>query len=296
MKLATLHIRGKTVACVQTESDFAVVRDGDVSSLMEQPEWRSQAAKAAESSSRRLTHAEAVFAPLVTTDRKIICCGLNYADHISEMGRELPEHPTLFAKFADTLCGANDRIEVRASEKVDWEAELAVMVGSHLHEADEAEASAAIAGYAVANDVSMRDWQNRTTQWLQGKAFDATTPVGPVLVTADEFGEEPIFDVYCYVNDEQVQHGDTSRLVFPPAKLLAYVSTFTQLRPGDLILTGTPGGVGAGAKPPRFLADGDFLRTEIPGVGSLRNQVRVEGMTSEESCAPDLERRQLTHP
>jgi acylpyruvate hydrolase len=293
LKLATLHIRGETVACVQTESGFTVVRDGDVGSLMEQTEWKSKAKKAAEFSSRHVTHAEAVFAPLVTTDRKIICCGLNYADHISEMGRELPEYPTLFAKFADTLCGANDPIKVRASEKVDWEAELAVMVGSHLYDADEIEASAAIAGYAVANDVSMRDWQNRTTQWLQGKAFDTTTPVGPVLVTADEFGEDPTFDVYCYVNDEQVQHGDTSRLVFPPAKLLAYVSTFTQLRPGDLILTGTPGGVGAGAKPPRFLTDGDVVRTDIPGVGSLRNQVRIDGKAPDESRAPDLESSQL---
>ena len=203
----------------------------------------------------------------------MICCGLNYGDHIQEMGRELLEYPTLFAKYADTLIGANDPVEVRGSGRVDWEAELAVVVGSELYQANEEQARAAIAGYTVANDVSMRDWQNRTLQWFQGKAWDATTPVGPVMVTPDEAGEE--FQVRGYVNGELVQDGNTRTLVFGPAQLLAYISQFTILRPGDLVLTGTPGGVGMGMNPPRFLENGDTLVTEIDGIGRLENKFRI---------------------
>jgi 2-keto-4-pentenoate hydratase/2-oxohepta-3-ene-1,7-dioic acid hydratase in catechol pathway len=119
----------------------------------------------------------------------------------------------------------------------------------------------------------MRDWQNRTLQWFQGKAFDATTPVGPVMVTPEEASAD--FDVRGYVNGELVQAGNTGTLVFGPAKLLSYISHFTVLRPGDLVLTGTPGGVGMGMKPPRFLNDGDVLLTEIPGIGRLENRIRI---------------------
>ncbi|MET1153047.1 fumarylacetoacetate hydrolase family protein, partial [Arthrobacter sp.] len=155
---------------------------------------------------------------------------------------------------------------------------------SQLFRADEAEAQAAIAGYTVANDVSMRDWQNRTLQWFQGKAFDATTPVGPVMLTADEAGIS--FDVKGYVNGELVQSGNTSTLVFGPAQLLSYISQFTVLRPGDLVLTGTPGGVGMGMKPPRFLRDGDVLTTEIAGIGALENTVRINNPGGTEDRTP----------
>lgn len=277
MRLTTLYHNGTSIVCVPTTEGFTPVAKGDVASLVSQPAWRTtvQQALATASASEVLGSAQVTVAPLVTTERKIICCGLNYADHITEMGRELPQFPTLFAKFTDTLCGAQDEIEVRASQKVDWEAELAVMIGDPLHEASEEEAAAAIAGYTVANDISMRDWQKRTSQWFQGKSFDATTPVGPVLVTADEFNADPSFEVSCFINEERVQHGDTSTLVFPPAALVSYISTFTQLRPGDLLLTGTPGGVGAGATPPRFLHTGDVVRTEIAGLGSLKNRITI---------------------
>ncbi len=119
----------------------------------------------------------------VTAPGKVLCVGLNYREHIEEMGRALPTHPTLFTKFADTLCGPDDEIELLGSDAVDWEAELVVAIGAEVFRADDDEARAAIAGYTVANDISARDWQNRTTQWLSGKAFDGTTPVGPVVVT-----------------------------------------------------------------------------------------------------------------
>jgi acylpyruvate hydrolase len=214
---------------------------------------------------------------------KVVCCGLNYADHITEMGRELPRFPTLFAKFADTLTGPTDQIEVPADVDLDWEGELAVVVGRTVHRADEATAREAIAGYTVANDISVRDWQNRTLQWLQGKAWDATTPVGPVMVTVDEVDPDSGLEVTCEVNGSTVQRGNTRTLVFGPAALVSYISQFTTLRPGDLVLTGTPGGVGMGMTPPRFLCDGDVVRTHVEGIGALENTIRLTRTPPEET-------------
>jgi acylpyruvate hydrolase len=280
MKLATLRIAGGTVAAAAVDGGFAPLPATDVGELIAQDGWReivaaTLAGRAEGAGPALVDEAAADFAPVVPRPAKVVCCGLNYSDHILEMGRELPEHPTLFAKFADTLAGAHDALDVVGSERVDWEAELAVVVGAELRNASEEEAARAIAGYTVANDVSMRDWQHRTLQWFQGKAFDASTPLGPVLVTADEFGPAPAFRVRGYVNGELVQDGDTATLVFGPARLLAYVSGFTTLRPGDVVLTGTPGGVGAGMKPPRYLAHGDTLATEIDGIGRLENTVTL---------------------
>ncbi|MFF1832563.1 fumarylacetoacetate hydrolase family protein [Paenarthrobacter sp. NPDC058040] len=270
MKLATLRTSGgRTTAALATgEGTYRTLPASDVGALLAQDNWRA-VAEAADGE----TISNPDFAPLLPNAGKVICCGLNYGDHIQEMGRDLPEYPTLFAKYADTLVGANDPVEVHGSARVDWEAELAVVVGSELYQADEDQAREAIAGYTVANDVSMRDWQNRTLQWFQGKAWDATTPVGPVMVTADEAGEH--FQVKGYVNGELVQDGNTRTLVFGPAQLLSYISQFTTLRPGDLVLTGTPGGVGMGMTPPRFLQDGDTLTTEIDGIGRLENRFRI---------------------
>jgi len=205
---------------------------------------------------------------------KVICCGLNYGDHILEMGRELPSHPTLFAKYADTLVGPDADIELPSGLDVDWEAELAVVVGTEIRNAAREDAEAAIAGYTVANDISIRDWQNRTLQWFQGKAWDASTPLGPVVVTPDEIDPVAGVEVTCRVNGVERQRGNTKTLVFDSATLLAYVSTFTVLRPGDVVLTGTPGGVGMGMKPPTFLADGDLVETEIAGIGSIAATLR----------------------
>jgi acylpyruvate hydrolase len=278
MKLATIRRAGFTSAAVLRHDGTAIpLPAADAGELISRPGWRSVLDAALRSESDAVP-AEAVdFAALLPRAGKVICCGLNYAEHIQEMGRELPQYPTLFAKYADTLVGARDDIVVQGSSRVDWEAELAVVVGTELRYADVNEARSGIAGYTVANDVSMRDWQNRTLQWFQGKAFDATTPVGPVMVTIDDFAADPSFRVRGYVNGEQVQEGDTGTLVFGPAQLLAYISTFTVLRPGDLVLTGTPGGVGMGMSPPRFLANGDILETVIDGIGRLTNRVTISG-------------------
>jgi 2-keto-4-pentenoate hydratase/2-oxohepta-3-ene-1,7-dioic acid hydratase in catechol pathway len=287
MKLATLRTAdgGTTAALAVSTESYVPLPGADVGSFLADPQWRTilDRATASASDGGIIQAGENDLAPLLRPG-KVVCCGLNYSDHILEMGRELPAYPTLFAKFADTLTGPLETIEIRGSERVDWEAELAVIVGSPLFEADEDEAERAIAGYTVANDISMRDWQNRTLQWFQGKAFDASTPVGPVMLTADIAPEG--FEVRGYVNGELVQTGNTATLVFGPARLLAYISQFTKLRPGDLVLTGTPGGVGMGMTPPRFLRDGDVLRTEIDGIGRLENRLRIHPRASAESRGP----------
>jgi acylpyruvate hydrolase len=220
---------------------------------------------------------EADFAPVVTRPSKIICVGLNYRTHIQETGRELPEYPTLFAKFAETLMGPNDDLTIPAvSERVDWEAELGLVIGSPVYRADAAEAAKAIAGYTVTNDVSMRDFQRRTLQWLAGKMFQRTTPAGPFLVTPDEVGDAADLEIGCSVDGETMQLARTSDLLFKPADIVSYVSQAITLRPGDLLLTGTTGGVGDARKPPVYLKPGQVVRTWIEGVGECVNHTVAE--------------------
>lgn len=241
----------------------------DVGALLLVDGWHERAARA-DGARHRL--ADLDLAPVVPHPSKVLCVGLNYRAHILEMGRDLPEFPTLFAKFPETLTGPHDDIEAPSEdEALDWEAELTVVIGKRCRRVSEAEAAAHIAGYTVANDISMRTWQFRTKEWLQGKMWEASTPVGPALVTSDEWKLGPT--VSTSVNGEQMQGATTGDLLFGPEALVAYVSTMITLNPGDLILTGTPGGVGRARKPPRFLVDGDVVETSIEGLGSLTNRV-----------------------
>ena len=221
--------------------------------------------------------AEADFAPVVTNPSKVICAGLNYRTHIAETGRELPQYPTLFAKFAETLMGPNDDLVLPAvSEKVDWEVELAVVIGTPVYRASADEALAAIAGYAASNDVSMRDWQRRTLQWLAGKMFEHSTPVGPYLVTPDEVDHAADLEIRCEVDGAVMQQARTSDLLFRPADIVAYASQAITLRPGDLLLTGTTGGVGDARKPPVYLKPGQVLRSYVEGLGECVNTCVAE--------------------
>jgi len=216
--------------------------------------------------------AEADFAPVVPSPSKVICVGLNYRTHIQETGRELPEYPTLFAKFAETLMGPYDDLALPSvSNRVDWEAELGLIIGSPVYRADAAEAADAIAGYTVCNDVSMRDFQRRTLQWLAGKMFQHSTPAGPYLVTPDEVGNAEDLEIGCEVDGVVMQQSRTSDLLFGPAEIASYASQVITLRPGDLIATGTPGGVGDARKPPVYLRSGNTLRTGIEGLGECLN-------------------------
>jgi acylpyruvate hydrolase len=273
VKLATIRDGGRTLA-VRIDGDDAVeLGAADVGEVLRRDDWHSWAASA--SGARRPVDG-LDYAPLVVRPDKVVCVGLNYRNHILEMGRKLPDHPTLFAKFTSSLIGAHDEIVLPAvSEMVDWEAELAVVIGERAHHVNEADAAAAIAGYSVLNDVSVRDYQNRTLQWLQGKTFEHSTPVGPWLVTRDE-SPGPDREITCEVEGELMQKADTCDLVFGPAALVSYISDILTLEPGDIIATGTPGGVGAARDPQRFLQDGETVVTRIAGIGELRNVCRKE--------------------
>lgn len=277
MRLATIRT-ATGLRAVRVDGDSAVeTGEADVRALLERPDWAAHAAAAdgPVHDAATLDHA-----PLVPSPEKIICVGLNYADHVREMGNELPEHPTVFAKFAPALVGARDEIELpAASDRVDYEAELAVVIGQSVRHADEAAARAAIAGYTVCNDVSMRDYQRRTSQFLQGKTWEHSTPLGPELVTPDELPGDPAdgaaLRIGTELGGETMQDSSTDQLVFGPVELVVYLSAILTLHPGDVIATGTPGGVGAARTPPRFLTDGCEVVTAVEGVGECRNVCRA---------------------
>lgn len=274
MRLATHRIGDRTVATVDAGAGTRCTDAVSVDDLLRRPDWREAARRAGEVGPSLPVDAGLV-AP-IHRPAKVLCCGLNYRAHIEEMGRGVPEVPTFFAKWADTLTGpdADISLEHGDTDKLDWEAELVVVVGAELRRSSVADCAAGIAGYTVSNDVSLRDRQWATTQWLSGKAWDATTPIGPVVVTADSF-EPAQHTVTCRVDGEIVQHAPLDDLLFSAAELLHHAARFTRLRPGDLVLTGTPAGVGAGRDPQRFLADGQVLETEISGIGLLRNMIRI---------------------
>jgi acylpyruvate hydrolase len=221
------------------------------------------------------------FAALLPTASKVLCVGHNYAAHIAEMGHEPPQYPTVFSKFSSALIGAYDPICLDAAATLwDWEAELAVVIGAPLRRATDAQAHAAIAGYSIANDVTARDWQRRTSQWLLGKTFDRTSPIGPWLVSGHEIDDAADLSVTCRVDGVVKQQARTSDLVFGPVDLLVYLSHVTQLQPGDVVLTGTPGGVGSARTPAEWLLPGQILETSIEGLGSCRNECVADPATT----------------
>ena len=274
MRLATIRTRAGTAAVRLDPAGAVHLGASDVGALLADEAWHERAASAA---GETFALEGLDFAPLVPHPEKIICVGLNYRNHILEMGHELPGYPTLFAKYPPTLIGAADPIVLPAvSDRVDWEAELAMVIGARVRHADDAAAAAAIAGYTVLNDVSARDWQNRTSQFLQGKCFEATTPVGPALVTADEPGAGDSHAIRCLVDGQVMQESVTSELLFGPVELVRYISTIITLAPGDIIATGTPGGVGHARRPPVYLRDGQVVTTIIEGIGECRNRCHQE--------------------
>ncbi|MFD5776030.1 fumarylacetoacetate hydrolase family protein [Streptomyces fungicidicus] len=272
MKLATLRTADGTRA-VRLDGEVLVdLGHADLGELFSRADWR---AKAAAASGTTYPVEGADFAPVVPNPSKVVCVGHNYTNHIKEMGRELPSHPTLFPKFADTLLGANDDIVKPAeTEALDWEVELAVVIGAQVRRADEQQAADAIAGFTVMNDISVRDWQFRTIEWTQGKIWEASTPVGPYVVTPDEVGGvRPALEVRTVVDGQVMQQDDTGTLLFDPVFLVQYISTVITLRPGDIIATGTPAGVGNARDPKVFLLPGQTVSTEIAGLGACTNKV-----------------------
>jgi len=208
---------------------------------------------------------------------KIIAIGLNYADHAAEAGMALPEEPIIFTKAITSLSGPTDPVVLpKGSEKGDWEAELAVVIGKRAQYVEEADALSHIAGYAVLNDVSERAFQLETTgQWVKGKSFDTFAPFGPWLVTPDEVPDPQNLRIWCEVSGQMMQDGNTKTMVFNVFNLVSVVSQYMTLMPGDIIATGTPPGVGLGMKPPRFLKAGDVMRVGIEGLGEQKTEVKA---------------------
>lgn len=216
--------------------------------------------------------------PVVPNPSKILCVGLNYRDHVTETKRELPTYPVLFNKYASNLIADHDNIVLPPeSTQVDFEGELAVVIGRRGRRISEANAGDFILGFTVANDITMRDFQYKTHQWNQGKAWDSSTPLGPRLVTPSEVDIDHA-GIRTVLNGQKVQESDLSMLIFAIPNLIATISTFTVLNPGDVILTGTPGGVGFRREPKLLLKDGDVITVEVDGVGLLENTVRNEAV------------------
>ena len=220
------------------------------------------------------------YLPPVPDPAKILCVGLNYRDHAIEGGKAIPSEPVLFCKYPNTLIAHGGAIVLpRVSEKVDYEAELVVVVGKRGKNIPEADAMSYVGGYTCGHDVSARDWQleKPEKQWSIGKTFDTFAPTGPVIVTSDELTDPHSLQVKLRLNGATMQDSNTREFIFTVPQIIAYLSQVVTLEPGDLIFTGTPPGVGAARKPPVYLRPGDAVEVEIAGIGVLRNSCVAEG-------------------
>lgn len=210
----------------------------------------------------------------IPAPKKVICIGRNYVEHAAEMESDIPEFPVLFTKYATTLIGPEDDIEkTPLTEKLDYEVELTIVIGETAREVSKENAYDFIAGYTIGNDTTARDLQKRTVQWLQGKAIDRTSPIGPWVVTSDEIKDPENLTIRSFVNGEKRQESNTSKLIYDIPFLIEFISNLITLEPGDLIMTGTPDGVGVAMNPPQFLQAGDVVTLEIENIGKLENKV-----------------------
>jgi 2-keto-4-pentenoate hydratase/2-oxohepta-3-ene-1,7-dioic acid hydratase in catechol pathway len=215
--------------------------------------------------------------PVVPRPPKIFCIGTNYHDHRIETGREVPEKPVVFARYANSQVAHGQPIlRPRASEQLDFEGEIAIIISKRGRHVDEADAWEYIAGYAPYNDATIRDWQRHTHQWIPGKNFVATGGFGPWMVTRDEIADGADLSLVTRLNGQEVQRTSASLMIFSIPQLIAYCSAFTELEPGDVIVTGTPGGVGGKRNPPLWMKAGDIVEVEVGGVGTLSNPIADE--------------------
>jgi 2-keto-4-pentenoate hydratase/2-oxohepta-3-ene-1,7-dioic acid hydratase in catechol pathway len=214
-----------------------------------------------------------VLAP-VPRPRSVTCIGLNYRDHATETGAEIPTVPVIFAKHQSSIVASGTPIRLpESSTEVDYEVELAVVIGQNVFQATPEQALEAVAGYTIMNDVSARDWQGRTSQWMTAKSFPTFGPMGPELVTAEELGDARGLRIGLRLNGKSMQESSTDQMVFGVAQLISHISQFWPIEPGDVIATGTPAGVGFTRRPPVFLGDGDVVEAFIEGIGVLSNSV-----------------------
>ena len=225
----------------------------------------------------RVALADITFLPVIENPGKVLCIGINYATHVRETGREMPTYPMIFTRFADSqVAHLQPIIRPKASHKLDFEGELAVVIGKTARHVKAADALEYVAGYACYNDGSVRDWQKHTIQFVPGKNFPDTGGFGPWLVTCDEIGDPQDLELTTRLNGQVMQHTRTSDMIFDVRHLIEYCSTFTELAPGDVIVSGTTGGVGAFREPPVWMKPGDTVEVEISGIGILRNSIADE--------------------
>jgi len=279
MKLASFQRAGHATYGVvqgdhylQPPSEF-LTRFPDVASVLRGAALQ-ELQEAALSGGTQVQPSTTLLLPALPTPGKIICVGLNYKTHVAETKRDDSAYPSLFTRFVDTLAAHGDTIlRPPFSERFDFEGELAVVIGRGGRHISQAQAFDHIAGYACFNDITVRDWQRHTHQWTPGKNFPATGPLGPWLVTADEVGDVNALTLETRLNGEVMQHASLADLIFTIPVLIEYISRFTPLAPGDVIATGTPGGVGDRRTPPVYMKGGDVVEVEITGLGTLRNNI-----------------------
>ncbi len=243
-------------------------------------DWETQAPKlaGAKGHSAGLDLSTVTLAAPVPHPEKIMAIGLNYLDHIEETGMKEPKEQLWFAKMPNAINAPNGDIELpKVSDHLDWEVELVAVIGKGGRHISVEDAPKHVFGYAVGNDVSVRDWQTKTAQWVMGKSFDTHAPIGPALVTADEIGDPHRLAITCAVNGQVRQSSNTKHLLFNVWAQIAELSQAMTLKPGDILFTGTPGGVGLAMKPPVFLKVGDVVRCEIEELGVIQNTVVAEG-------------------
>ncbi len=283
MKLATYTI-GSTTSFGMVDGDIIIDLAGrlgdsitDLRSLIEagDPAALIGAADLAGAPSHKIS--DVTLKPVIPNPDKIVCVGLNYEMHRKETGRDKTEHPVLFTRFANSQIGHDEPILIpRVSDKLDYEGEMAVIIGRRGRYIDEADALGHVAGYACYNDATLRDWQRHTHQFTPGKTFPATGPFGPWMVTADELTDPASLELTTRLNGEVMQNATTDMLIFSIPVLINYISCFTELVPGDVIVTGTPGGVGFKRNPQVFMKQGDRVEVEISGIGVLANTIEPE--------------------
>jgi 2-keto-4-pentenoate hydratase/2-oxohepta-3-ene-1,7-dioic acid hydratase in catechol pathway len=280
MKLATFtHQRATRIGVVEPDGvvDLSVAAPElprDMLGLLEAGPAALETARRAAASARRIPLAEVRLEAPIRRPPKFLGVGLNYADHVAEAGLELPKHPTIFNKQSTCVVGPGDPVHLpRASQVLDYEGELGFVVGRRCRHVSRERAGEVIAGYLVVNDVTVRDWQLRISTWTMGKSFDTHGPVGPWIVTADEIPDPHGLALRTWVNGELRQDSNTKQLIFDCFALVEHLSTAFTLEPGDVVATGTPGGVGITLKPPKLLRAGDVVRVEIEGIGWIENPV-----------------------
>ncbi|MGJ7555605.1 fumarylacetoacetate hydrolase family protein [Variovorax sp. RB3P1] len=236
-----------------------------------------EAAQVASSAKTTLPMSEVTLLPVIPNPGKIVCVGLNYGDHVRETGREITEKPTLFLRVAESqVAHGQDIVMPPESSKLDFEGEIAIVIGQGGRRIDEAHAWEHIAGYACYNDGSIRDWQTATPQWTAGKNFWRTGGFGPWLVTSDDIAHGQVMTLVTRLNGQEMQRTTTDKLIHSIPRQIAHISTFMPLAPGDVIVTGTPGGVGAKRTPPVWMKPGDVVEIEVDAIGILRNGIRAE--------------------